>query len=151
MVVRNVLNVLIVVGMNIIAGSAGGNWTYINYGLVSYAPWSKNQNDITWYANSIQNYIYLLLKLYISELECYQGSGDSPVLSSCTGSPYADRCIKETIGGDVTYTCNLASNKIIEGSVADNACSTINSDEICICSTDGCNTVSSSSRSSSMI
>ena len=92
-----------------------------------------------------------MLNINISALKCYQGSGDSAVLSSCTGSPYADRCIKETIGGVVTYSCDLASNKIIEGSVADNACSTINSDEICICSTDGCNTVSSSSRSSSMI
>ena len=92
-----------------------------------------------------------MLKFYISELTCYQGSGDSAVLSSCTGSPYADRCIKETISGVVTYSCDLASNKIIEGSVADFACSTINSDEICICGTDGCNRMSSSSSSSSMI
>ena len=92
-----------------------------------------------------------MLNFNISALKCYQGSADSAVLSNCTGSPAPDRCIKETISGNVSYTCDLASNKIIEGSVADNACSTIDSDEICICSTDGCNTVSSSSSSSSMI
>merc|ERR1712141_118357 len=76
-----------------------------------------------------------------SVLKCYQGSGDSAVLSSCTGSPSPDRCTKQTNGSVVTYACGLASNIIIEGSVADNACSTIKSVEICLCSTDGCNTV----------
>ena len=58
-------------------------------------------------------------------------------MSSCSGSPTPDRCIKETNSGVVTFACDLASN--INGSVTDNACSTINSVEICICSTDGCN------------
>ena len=86
--------------------------------------------------------ILLLLNFYISALKCYQGSGDSAVLSSCTGSPSPDRCTKQTNGSVVTYACGLASNIIIEGSVADNACSTINSVEICLCNTDGCNTPS---------
>ena len=80
-----------------------------------------------------------MLQFHISALKCYQGSGDSAVLSNCTGSPAPDRCIKETISGVVSYACDLASNKIIEGSVADSACSTIDSDKICICRTDGCN------------
>ena len=83
-----------------------------------------------------QNCIYILLNFYISALKCYQGTGDSAVMSSCSGSPTPDRCIKETNSGVVTFACDLASN--INGSVTDNACSTINSVEICICSTDGC-------------
>ena len=87
-----------------------------------------------------KNCIYLLLNINISALKCYQGIGDSAVLSSCTGSSSPDRCTKQTNGSVVTYACDLASNIVIEGSVADNACSTINSVEICLCSTDGCNT-----------
>ena len=79
------------------------------------------------------------MNINISALKCYQGIGDSAVLSSCTGSSSPDRCTKQTNGSVVTYACGLASNIIIEGSVADNACSTINSVEICLCSTDGCN------------
>ena len=81
-----------------------------------------------------------MLNLNISALKCYQGSGASAVLSSCTDIPSSDRCTKQTNSGVITYACGLASNIIIEGSVADNACSTINSVEICLCSTDGCNT-----------
>ena len=86
-----------------------------------------------------KNSIYLLLNINISALKCYQGSGDSAVLSYCTERGQ-DRCTKQTNGSVVTYDCGLASDIIIEGSVADNACSTINSVEICLCSTDGCNT-----------
>ena len=83
--------------------------------------------------------ILLLLNLYISALKCYQGTGDSAILSSCTGSPIPDRCTKETNSGTVTYACGLASDIIIQGSVFDDACHTINSVEICVCNTDGCN------------
>ena len=76
---------------------------------------------------------------YVSALKCNQGIGDSAVVSSCTGSPAPDRCTKTTTSGVVEYACGLASEIIIEGSVEDNACSTINSVEICLCNTDGCN------------
>ena len=82
------------------------------------------------------------MNINISALACYQGSGDSAQLSYCnkyTGSPRPDRCTKQTNGSVVTYACDLASNIVIEGKVADNACSTINSVEICLCNTDGCN------------
>ena len=74
-------------------------------------------------------------------MKCYQGSGNSAVVSSCTGTPAPDRCTKEINSGVVTYACGVAADLNINGSVADNACSTTNNVKKCLCSTDECNTI----------
>ena len=83
-----------------------------------------------------------------SALRCYIGtSTNSKSLTGCPSS-ILNRCLKATISGNTVYSCTSSSVLSASG-YRDNTCSTISGVQYCVCSTDGCNSDSSSSSGSS--
>ena len=87
----------------------------------------------------ISKLIYILSNVFISAnaLRCHFGSS-SGYIDEIECSSTLDRCMKSTVNGVVAYACSSASILTASGA-RDNSCTTIGSDEVCICSTDGCN------------
>ena len=73
-------------------------------------------------------------------LKCYQGNTNSTgALTTTTAcASTMDRCSKATKDGQTVWTCTLAALMTASG-FTDEACSTVDSVQYCLCKTDGCN------------